>query len=327
MNEISNRRTVMVGLFVLVGLSFLVVGVLMVGNQHNSFKRKIEICSLFDNVGGLQTGNNVWFSGVKIGTVSDLSFYGQNQVAVSLKIETGAKKYIRKDAKVKISTDGIIGNKILIIYGGTLQTGQVLEGDTLATEKYFSSEEMVNVLQENNQNLLAITADFRLLSKKLAAGEGSIGKLLADDVLYDNLSAATVSLRQVSDKTLRLASSLSDFSAGLHRKGTLANELVTDTVVFGSVRASVRQLQHLTDTAARFVSQLKAVGNNHLTPLGVLVHDETAGLHLKEVIRSLERSSLLLEEDLGAVQHHFLFRGYFRKKAKAAQKVGVTTSQ
>ncbi len=317
----------MVGLFVLVGLSFLVVGVLMVGTQRNSFKQKIEIYSLFDNVGGLQTGNNVWFSGVKIGTVSNLSLYGQNQVAVSLKIETGAKKYIRKDAKVKISADGIIGNKILIIYGGTPQAGQVLEGDTLATENYFSSEDMVNVLQENNQNLLAITSDFKTLSKKLAGGEGSVGKLLYDNALYDNLNAATVSLRHVSDKTVRLASSLSDFSDGLHRKGTLANELVTDTVVFGSVRASVRQLRHLTDTAALFVSQLKALENNHRTPLGVLVHDEAAGQHLKEVIRSLERSSLLLEEDLGAVQQHFLFRGYFRKKAKEAQKMRVTTSQ
>jgi len=87
----------------------------MVGNLHETFKRKMEVVSLFDDVSGLQKGNNVWFSGVKIGTVSCLRFHGASQVEVSIKFEIKAQKYIRKDAKVKISSDGIIGNKILII--------------------------------------------------------------------------------------------------------------------------------------------------------------------------------------------------------------------
>src|SRR5436190_338124 len=119
MNESSNKKAVVVGLFVFIGLAFLVAGILMVGNIHDTFKRKMKVVSLFDDISGLQTGNNVLFSGVKIGTVSNLRFYGKSQVEVTMNVETKAQQYIRKDAKVKISTDGLIGNKILVIYGGT----------------------------------------------------------------------------------------------------------------------------------------------------------------------------------------------------------------
>ena len=102
MNESSNKRPVIVGLFVFLGLLFLLGGILMVGNIHATFKSKMTVVSLFDDVSGLQKGNNVWFSGVKIGFVSNLQFYGKSQVKVSMKIETKAQQYIRQNAKVKI---------------------------------------------------------------------------------------------------------------------------------------------------------------------------------------------------------------------------------
>jgi phospholipid/cholesterol/gamma-HCH transport system substrate-binding protein len=131
MNQSSNKNAVLVGLFVLVGIVFLVAGVLMIGNLHDTFKSKIQIVSLFTDVSGLQKGNNVWFSGVKIGIVSSMDFYGRSQVAVKLKIETKVQQYIRKDARVKVSSDGLIGNKILVIYGGTAQSETIKEGDKL----------------------------------------------------------------------------------------------------------------------------------------------------------------------------------------------------
>ena len=243
MNETTNKRAVIVGLFVLTGLLFLIGGILMVGNLHETFKRKMKVVSLFDDVSGLQIGNNVWFSGVKIGLVTNLHFYGNSQVEVIMKIETKAQQYIRKDAKVKLSTDGLIGNKILIIYGGTAKSLEIEEGDTLGVEKTFSSDDMINTLQENNKNLLAITNDFKSISKKLATGEGTIGKLLNDNSVYANINSATASLQGASAKAQQLVGSLVEFSAGLNKKGTLANELVTDTVVFNSVKASVLQLQ------------------------------------------------------------------------------------
>src|SRR3954471_3556394 len=189
MNDSPNKRAVIVGIFVLAGLIFLTIGILAIGNLHETFKKKMEVIALFDDVSGLQTGNNIWFSGVKIGTVSTLQFYSQRKVKVMMKVEDKAQQYIHKDALVKISTDGLIGNKILIIYGGTSRTPQVEEGDTLSVEKTFTSEDMINTFQDNNKNILAITNDFKIISKKLSQGEGTVGKLLTEDGIYTHLDA------------------------------------------------------------------------------------------------------------------------------------------
>jgi phospholipid/cholesterol/gamma-HCH transport system substrate-binding protein len=316
MNESHNRRAVIVGLFVFIGIVFLVSGILIIGNLRETFTNKIEIVSLFDDVSGLQKGNNIWFSGVKIGTVSSLRFQGTSQVEVSMKIDIKTQPYIRKDAMVKTSNDGIIGNKILIIYGGTAQFAEVQEGDTLAVEKTFTSEDMINMLQENNKNFLAITSDFKVISKNLASGEGTIGKLLMEDAVYSNINSATASLKIASEKAQQLVSSLAIFGANLNKKGTLAYELTTDTVVFNSVKSSVLQLQQIVDTAAVFITNLNQAGSNPNTSIGVLLHDEESGARIKEIIKNLESGSKKLNEDLEAAQHNFLLRGYFKKKAE-----------
>ena len=320
MNETSNKRPVIVGLFVLLGLIFLVAGILMVGNIHDTFKRKIQLYSVFNDVTGLQPGDNVWFSGVKVGTVTNLRFYGESQVAVSLKVETKARHYIRKDAMVKVSTDGLIGNKILVIYGGTEMSEEVSEGDTLKVEKTVSSEDMINMLQENNKNVLAITKDFKIVSQRLVDGEGTVGKLLKDNTIYSNLNSAALSLQAASSRAQQLISSLSTFSNGLNKKGTIANELVTDTVVFNSIRTTIFQLQKTSDSAAIFIANLKEASQNPNSPIGVLLHDKEEGDHVKSIIKNLEKSSEKLDEDLAAVQHNFLLKHYFKKKAKKKEK-------
>jgi phospholipid/cholesterol/gamma-HCH transport system substrate-binding protein len=321
MNESPNKRAVIVGVFVFIGLIFLLAGILVVGNLRETFKRKMEVVSLFEDVAGLQKGNNIWLSGVKIGTVENLDFYGKSQVEVRMSIDTKARQFIPRDSKVKISNDGLIGNKILVIYGGTEKGPVVQEGDTLGVEKTFTSEDVINTLQENNKNLLAITTDFKDISKKIASGEGTIGKLLTDTSVYTNINAATKSLQDATVKAQQLIGSLATFSSNLNKKGTLANELTTDTLVFKSVKASVLQLQQMADTATVFVANLKQASANPNSAIGVLLHDEEAGAFLKESLKKLESSSKKLDEDLEAVQHNFLLRGYFKKKAKANESI------
>jgi phospholipid/cholesterol/gamma-HCH transport system substrate-binding protein len=323
MNESPNKRAVIVGLFVFIGIIFFLAGILIVGNLRETFNRKMELVSLFDDISGLQPGNNIWFSGVKIGTVSSLDFHGKSQVEVNMNVAISARKYIRKDAKVKISNDGLIGNKILVIYGGTDAFAQVQEGDTLEVEKTFTSEDMINTAQENNKNILAITNDVKAITKKLAAGEGSIGKMLDDSLMYTNINATIVSLQKASAKAQLMLNSLADFSSNLNKKGTLANELTTDTVVFKSVKASVLQLQQMADTATAFITNIKQVSSNPNTAIGVMMHDEKSGARLKETIKNLESSSKKLDDDLEAVQHNFLLRGFFKKRAKEAEKDSI----
>jgi phospholipid/cholesterol/gamma-HCH transport system substrate-binding protein len=320
MNNSPQKRAVIVGIFVFVGLVILVISILIIGNLNETFKKKIEVVALFEDVSGLKVGNNVWFSGVKIGSISNLQFYDQTKVKVMLNIEVKSQEYIRKDAFVKLSTDGLIGNKILIIYGGTLKKQQIEEGDTLGVEKTFSSDDMINTLQKNNENFLAITNDFKVISHKIANGEGTIGKLITDDAVYAQINQATLSLQQASDKAQQLISSLSAFSNGLNKKGTLAHELTSDTVVFNSLKTSVLQLQEMASKANELITNLKEASANNNTPIGVLLNDEESGTSLKQTIKNLETSSQKLDEDLKAAQHSFLLKGYFKDKQKEESK-------
>ena len=77
MENSPNKRAIIVGVFILVGLVFLIAGVLTIGNLHETFKRKMEVIAYFDDVKGLEKGNNIWFSGVKIGTIKNLHFIGK----------------------------------------------------------------------------------------------------------------------------------------------------------------------------------------------------------------------------------------------------------
>jgi phospholipid/cholesterol/gamma-HCH transport system substrate-binding protein len=323
MNELASKNAVVVGLFITIGLLFFLGGILLVGNQHSTFKNKLKVMCIFEDIGGLQKGNNIWFSGVKIGTVSNLSFYGKSQVEVSMNIVTKAQQFIHRDARVKVSTDGFIGNKILIIYGGTSESPEVQEGDTLEVSKTLSTEDMMNTLQESNKNLLSITSDIKIITKKVADGEGTIGKLLNDNSVYTNINAATESLQSASLKAQQLLSSLSTFSSNLNKKGTLPNELTTDTTVFKSFKASIMKLQHIADTASSLVANLKLEESNPNTPVGILLHDKESGTSLKETLKNLESSSEKLNEDLKAAQHSFLLRGYFKKKTKAGTSDSV----
>ncbi len=313
MSESIRKRSVVVGLFILLGTLFLVGGILTIGNLHSTFQKKMTVSTIFTDVNGLMPGNNIWFSGVKIGTVKKMDFYGESEVRVVMNIDINSQQYIRKDAKVKISTDGLIGNKILVIYGGSSGVDQVEEGDTLVNEKMLSTEDIMATFQQNNLNILAIT-------KKLADGQGTIGKLVNSDSIYNSIAATSRSLELASANAQVLIASLSKFTSNLNTSGNLANELVTDTTVFKSIKLSVASLERISDSANVMVNSLKDASKNPNTPAGVLMHDEESGAKLKASISNLETLSKTLNTDIEALQTNIIFRRALKKNAKKKAK-------
>lgn len=309
----NNKRAIAVGAFIIIGILFLVGGILSVGNLHSTFEKKMTISTVFSDVNGLQEGNNIWFSGVKIGTVKKLELISESRVRVTMNINLESRQFIRKDAKVKLSTDGLIGNKILVIYGGTKEAGPIKEGDHLINETALSTEEMMLTLQKNNLNILKLT-------EKLANGEGTLGRLLTEEEIYDDLAATSSALKAASNHAQLLIASLNTYSEKLNKEGTLANDLVTDTTIFNSLQTSMKQLQQMSENANATVKDLKDAANNPNSPLGVMMRDEKAGAELKRTIANLEAASVTLNTDLEALQHSFLLKKAFKKAAKEKEK-------
>ena len=335
MKSTGYTRAIVVGIFVFIGVAIFVVTVLTLGSQRKTFEKSITVKSYFNNVNGLQRGNNIWFSGVKVGTIKDVSLRKDGTVEVDMNVEEQSVKYIPRNAQARLSTDGLIGNKIIEIFGGDPNSPKIQQGDVLQNEKLLSTDAMMKTLSKNNDNLYEITNDFKVISDRMAAGKGTIGKLLTDETMIDQLNATTSILKRASENLEKLSSNVSSYTARLDDPGTLTNDLVTDTVIFNKLRATVSQLQNVADSSQTVIANLKTTGNiinqglnNKNSPAGMLLNDQQSANTIKATLQNLQTASEKLNDDLEAVQHNFLLRGFFKKKAKREkeqQKVVLDT--
>lgn len=317
MTPSPNRQAVIVGLFSAAAIAILAGGILTIGDINDTFTRKVTVTAVFDEVSGLKRGDNVWFSGVKVGIVSALGFSGASQVQVTMKIDEAATPFIRGDSLATIGSDGLIGSRIVVLQGGTPGAADLEEGDSLAMGPTVSTEALLATLQENNTNLVAITGNVKAITHRLAAGEGTLGKLLDDETLYASLSDTTATLSDASANARVLTASLSSFASELNREGGLPHDLATDRTSYAVLVGTVGDLQKTGERASTLVDGLARAATESGTPIGTLLNDEAAGTDVKATLDNLHRGSVLLTEDLEAFQHNFLFRGYFRKQERA----------
>ncbi|HLU90428.1 MAG TPA: MlaD family protein [Cyclobacteriaceae bacterium] len=319
----DNKKTVIVGIFVLIGIIILAVGILTLGNQQKSFVRSFSVKAVFDDIGGLQVGNNVWYSGVKVGTVRKITFYGDSQVEIEMNIDAAIQDFIRKDSKATISSDGLIGNKIIVIYGGTNQSPRVEDQDRLEAVMPLDTDKMMETLQENNNNLVSITNDLKVLTGKIANGEGIVGAVLTDSLLVDDFKAIIKNLQQTAVNSNRLTADLSEFSANLDKEGTLMHALTNDTTIVSNLKSTSESLKATTEEAGVAAENFKSASeqlNMTDNAVGMLLNDPEFAGYLKGTMSGLDTSTTRVNESLEALRYHWLFRGAFRKKDKAERK-------
>jgi phospholipid/cholesterol/gamma-HCH transport system substrate-binding protein len=319
MNQ-ENKRSVLVGLFVLIGIVILVLGIMTLGGQQKKFVKAIHVKAVFDDVGGLQPGNNIWFSGVKIGTVRKINFFGDSQVEVEMNVEEKVVEFIRKNSKATISSDGLIGNKIIVIYGGTTDYPPVEEGDRLEAIMPLDTDQMMETLQVNNQNLVDITNDLKVLTSKIAAGEGIVGAVLTDSVLAVNFRTILSNLERASVNSNKMIADLNTFTGKLNKKGTLMNDLVTDTSIVPDLKATMESLkvtsantQALTKEFAGITDKLNSKDNS----LGMLLNDPEFAKSLKSTLENADSASYNLNKGMEALEYTWPFNKGFKRKAKA----------
>lgn len=336
MKAAENKRAISVGIFVFIGIIILVTGIMVLGGKQKRFVKSIRVNAIFNNVGGLQSGANVWFSGVKVGTVRRIQFYGNSQVEVTMNIEEDVQQYIRKDAQAALSTDGLIGNKIVEIVGGSTNSPVVEDGDILHSKAALNTEEIMTTLQANNNNLLRVTTDAKKILDEVLKGKGVAGAVLRDSTMATrfkntmaNLQAASSSAAQVTRSLSSAAGSMNQFATKLNTKGTLANDLVSDTTIVQDLRVSTARLKAVSNTAAEATTNVRRATeklNSNNNALGSLLNDEVVNNDLKSTIHNLETSSQKLDENMEALQHNFLFRGFFRRRAKEQAKQKSATA-
>src|SRR5690606_26357398 len=159
--------------------------------------------------------NNVWFSGVKVGTVKGIDFKGLDQVEVLLTIEEKSKEFIRKDAVASIGSDGFIGNKLILIEGGTAQAPAIEDGDFLKPNFGGGMEAMLETLQVNNKNIEGITDNLGTMLERINAGQGTVGKLMNDSIMAAEFRTMMSYMSKTAENTARATHALAELTSKL----------------------------------------------------------------------------------------------------------------
>jgi phospholipid/cholesterol/gamma-HCH transport system substrate-binding protein len=214
-------RAARLGAFIVGTLTILVAGVFIIGGKQYLFSSTYQLKAQFDNVAGLDAGGDVRVGGVHSGTVHDIVLPHKpgEKVMVIMDLGKSTHEIIKQDSVVTIETEGLLGNQFLAISFGSAKSGEVRDGDTIASQPPL---EMADLLDKTSDildssqiailNVTRATASLESISAKIDGGQGTAGALVNDKQLYSNLEQTTGAMR---DTMVQAEAGVTDFQENM----------------------------------------------------------------------------------------------------------------
>ena len=198
MDTHTQKFKIRLGLFVAGGLALFVIAVFIIGKQKNLFNPVFKITSTFHNVGGLQIGNNVRFSGINVGTVDNIVIINDSTVRTDLLIKEEVRKFIKSDCRIAIGSEGVIGDKLVTISQGSAEAPLAKEGQRLQSSEPVETDAIMASLRVTAGNAEVITQQLAEIMTKINSGKGTLGRLIQDQTLAENLNKTVLNLKKSS---------------------------------------------------------------------------------------------------------------------------------
>jgi phospholipid/cholesterol/gamma-HCH transport system substrate-binding protein len=202
----EKSNSIRLGIFVTIGLALFIAGLYFVGQRKQLFNNSFRVIAVFKNISGLQVGNNVRFSGITVGIVENIEQISDTSVRVDMLIDSDTKRFMKKDSRAVIGSDGLMGNKIVQIIPGTTGQKEIQNNDIIKTEAPINMDDVVDKLQATTENAATITSNLAEITTSLKEGKGTIGMLLMDTtfaqelkVTLDNVRAGAGGFKQNMD--------------------------------------------------------------------------------------------------------------------------------
>ncbi len=193
------NHKVRLGVFISLGIAVFILAIYFIGEKQQLFRSTFRLNGEFKDVAGLQAGNNVRLSGINVGTVENVSIVSDTSVKVEILIDENTRKFIRKDAIASIGSEGLMGNKVLIINPGTGGKRIIENNDIIATTQPTDMDEIMKSLKTTIDNSASITGDLAKISTNIESGKGTIGRLMMDKEWRQNFEATIINLKEGSD--------------------------------------------------------------------------------------------------------------------------------
>lgn len=186
------------GIFVSIGIALFIAGIYFIGDKQQLFSSTFHVSSIFKDISGLTVGNNVRFSGINVGIIEDIQQITDSTVRVDMQIEESSRKFIKKNAVGVIGSDGLMGNKLLIITAGTPGQKPLSDNDVIKTSQPVTMDDILIKLKVTGDNAANITNDLAIIMQNVREGKGTVGKLMMDSALAENLGGAIVNIKQAA---------------------------------------------------------------------------------------------------------------------------------
>ena len=320
--EKATTQKMRLGIFVIIGLMLFVLAIYFIGEKQKMFGETNKLSAVFNNVSGLQLGNNVRYSGINVGTVRGISMINDTTIHVDMIIDKSVFKHIKKNAVATIGSDGLVGNMIINITPGENSFNAVQPGDIIKSVNRIRTDDILNTLNVTNQNAALLTIDLLKITKEITQGKGTVGLLINDTIMGSDLKQTMRYLKLTSKGTSESVRKLNELIASLNNKDNVIGVL-KDTAVANKIKAIVRNLEHSSDGINKVVNNLNTTITNVKDGKGALNYlsnDPELVRKIDSTMTNINQASFRLNEDLEALKHNFLFRGYFKKQEKAKRK-------
>ncbi len=185
---------VRVGALILVGLGIMAAAILALGESTNLFAKRYRLISFLPSASGLVQGGQVTVAGQLAGTIDEIEFLPVDEdttrnLRIVVAVDRALSSQIRRDSRARIKTLGLLGDKVFDIVPGTPGFPPLREGDTLEVAPAVDYEAVLAQASDVMGDVVAMARDLRRVTAQVSAGEGTLGQLVTNRALYDQLNA------------------------------------------------------------------------------------------------------------------------------------------
>lgn len=322
----STVNNLKLGAFVISGLLVLIVLLYMVGKQTNLFSANFQLRTHFRDIKSLQSGNNVLFAGKQIGTVKDVYILNDTTIEVIFYIENEYEQFLRTTSLASIGTDGLVGNRVLNITPGDTRGEPVKENDILPARAAPDTDEMMSTLYNTNNNIAFITAELRETVTRINDSK-ELWALLADSLIAQEIHASLGNIRRATAEAAVMVDDLHQIVEDVQSGKGSVGSLLTDTTFVTNLNNAVAKFEAVGNEATLLVNEIdKTVLDiqqkleSGKGPVNALLQDTTMTERINNSLINIEQSTEAFNENMEALKHNFLFRGYFKKLEREQRK-------
>jgi phospholipid/cholesterol/gamma-HCH transport system substrate-binding protein len=199
MDTHTSKFKIRLGLFIAGGTVLFLITIFIIGRQKNLFNPVFHLSTNFRNISGLKVGSNIRFSGIDVGTVDKIGIIDDSTVKVDMLIDKKVQKFIKSDCEAAIGSAGIIGDRILNISQGSNDSPMAIDNQQIPSKEPVETDAIMTSLQVTAYNAEIVSDQLAEIMIKVNTGQGTIGRLITDTTIADNLSKTMLNIKSSSN--------------------------------------------------------------------------------------------------------------------------------